>query len=271
MASAFIENQNIAIINDEQDRARTLAQNIKLNLISHTPTSHPKDTLTNTPHFTLQWLQDKLTLQDRRKKQIINICVDFTHGRALHRLKFGGGHGQELARAIKTREQPTVCDGTAGLGKDAFVLASLGCEVTLLEQSKIVHALLDDAIKRARQHPETSAIAERMHLYHADSTQLPNNWPHSTAPQVVYLDPMYPDGKRTAKKEIQALRSLLKLSDKVINTAGQKSYEAALLEAARNTAKRVVIKRPRKAPPLANSTPSGNITSPNTRYDIYGA
>ncbi len=276
-------NQSVAIVDDNTDRTSALAQCTDLKLIEAAPqwsggTAKPDNSRFTNYRFTLAWIENKLTLQDHSKKSVVSVCIDFTQGRALHRLKFGGGHGQELARAIKTREHPLVCDATAGLGRDAFVIASLGCEVVLLEQSAIVHALLQDAITRATIHTETAAIAERMALYHSNSTLLPDNWPHHLLPDVVYLDPMYPDGKRTAKKEIQALRSLLEPARAATDTvqsngveSDTKDYETALLQAARSTAKRVVVKRPRKAPPLADTAPSGNITSPNTRYDIYSS
>jgi 16S rRNA (guanine1516-N2)-methyltransferase len=38
-----------------------------------------------------------------------------------------------------------------GLGKDAFVLASLGCRVTLVERNPVVHALLRDGLDRLRE------------------------------------------------------------------------------------------------------------------------
>jgi 16S rRNA (guanine1516-N2)-methyltransferase len=47
-----------------------------------------------------------------------------------------------------------VIDGTAGLGKDAFVLAGLGCKVTLVERHPVVVALLADGLARAWQDPE---------------------------------------------------------------------------------------------------------------------
>lgn len=209
--------------------------------------------------YTLQWIEDKLTLRNHSGKRPVDSSIDFTAGRNMHRLKFGGGHGQPMARAVKTSTTPVICDATAGFGKDAFVFASLGCEVVLLERSVVVHALLQDALHRARNHKDTKAIAERMHLTLTDSNQLPVSWPRLDLPQVVYLDPMYPQGKRAAKKDIQALRELL---------VAQQD-ELTLLNAARATAKRVVVKRPRNAPPLADTAPSGNITSPNTRYDIY--
>ena len=245
-------NPSVSIFDDGHNRSRALAISTGLRLTNADTGS------TDAEHFTLRWVNDKLALHNNIQTAT-DVCIDFTKGRAQHRLKFGGGHGQEIARAVKTREHPLICDATAGLGRDAFVFASLGCQVILLEQSVVVHALLDDALRRAREHTKTSEIAERMQLYKIDSTTLPGSWPIETLPQVIYLDPMYPDNKRTAKKEIQLLRTLLDDHDK----------EEELLQAACRTAPRVVVKRPRRAPPLAQAKPSGNIVSANTRYDIY--
>lgn len=257
MTATTTEKQLVAIVGDNSARTSELAGSCGLTLIEpNTP-----HTDTNQWPYTLQWVNDQLTLRHHEPKRAVDINIDFTAGRALHRLKFGGGHGQPLARAVKSRDKPIVCDATAGFGKDAFVFASLGCEVILLERSIVVHALLNDALIRAVKKPETKIIAERMHLYHAESNLLPDNWPHMRTPQVIYLDPMYPDNKRAAKKEIQTLRTLL----------DTKQDDAKLLSAARATAARVVVKRPRKAGPLADVKPSGSISSPNTRYDIYSA
>ena len=67
-----------------------------------------------------------------------------------HRRKFGGGRGEAVAKAvgIKGDYLPDVVDATAGLGRDAFVLASVGCRVRMLERNPVVAALLDDG--RAR-------------------------------------------------------------------------------------------------------------------------
>ena len=257
MTDTTTEQQQVAIVDDSSMRAAELASVTGLTLIkSDTPRSATKHW-----RYTLLWVNEQLTLRDHAPKHTVDINIDFTAGRALHRLKFGGGHGQPLARAVKSRDQPIICDATAGFGKDAFVFASLGCEVVLLERSAVVHALLHDALMRALQNPQTKIIAERMHLYRAESNLMPDNWKHPKMPQVIYLDPMYPDNKRAAKKEIQTLRTLL----------DTEQDEAKLLNAARASAARVVVKRPRKAAPLANITPVGNISSPNTRYDIYSA
>ena len=100
--------------------------------------------------------------------QAILKC-DFLQGAISHRLRFGGGRGQHLPKAIglKGGQSPIIIDATAGLGRDAFLLASLGSQVTLIERSDIIHELLAAGMEAAHQaggqHKE---IIERMTLIH---------------------------------------------------------------------------------------------------------
>ena len=57
---------------------------------------------------------------------------------------------QSLVRAVGARpgSSPAVLDATAGLAKDAFLLASAGCRVALLEADPVIHALLQNGITR---------------------------------------------------------------------------------------------------------------------------
>jgi 16S rRNA (guanine1516-N2)-methyltransferase len=193
------------------------------------------------------------------------VRVDFTAGAMSHRLRFGGGRGQALARAvgIKPGFTPTVWDATAGLGRDGFVLASLGCEVTLCERSPVLAALLQDSLQRAALHPDIGAWLDvRLRLVHADAVEALAALEPDARPDVVYLDPMYPAGKEhvLVKKEMRALQAIL----------GPDEDSAALLDAALGVARRrVVIKRPKRAPPLDGRKPSASLTSKKTRYDLY--
>ena len=79
------------------------------------------------------------------------LQVDFVNGAVGHRLRFGGGRGQDIAKAMGLRagKTPKIIDATAGLGRDAFLLASLGAEVTLIERSEKMHDLLHKGMARA--------------------------------------------------------------------------------------------------------------------------
>ncbi len=69
---------------------------------------------------------EHLELRKRDEPKLGGIFVDFVGGAMAHRRKFGGGRGEAVAKAvgIKGDYLPDVVDATAGLGRDAFVLAS---------------------------------------------------------------------------------------------------------------------------------------------------
>jgi len=193
------------------------------------------------------------------------VCVDFVGGALGHRLRFGGGRGQPLARAIGIKPGfiPVVWDATAGLGRDAFVLASIGCQVTLCERSPVLAALLDDGLQRAMLNSDIGGWVEsRMTLRFGDSVHEFAALSGTQAPDTIYLDPMYPAGKSSVlvKKEIRAVQQLV----------GKDQDSLALLDAALAVARRrVVVKRPHRAGPLHDRIPGTSIESKKTRYDIY--
>ena len=194
------------------------------------------------------------------------LVVDFVTGRAAHRRRFGGGRGQLIARAcgLGGGVTPSVVDATAGLGRDAFVLASLGARVLMIERVAVIHALLEDALVRARSDAETAEIAQRLTLTYGDASRdLAELVADSgVIPQVVHLDPMFPHREKSAlvKKEMRQFRLL----------AGDDDDAPRLLEAALDVAThRVVVKRPRKAPPIAGPAPRHVIEGKTSRYDLY--
>jgi 16S rRNA (guanine1516-N2)-methyltransferase len=190
------------------------------------------------------------------------ILVDFGAGTMRHRRR--GGHNEPLGKAVGVgrRNNLSVVDATAGLGRDGFVLADLGCQVTFLECSAIAFALLRDGIERARL-AEDSWLQEasgRLRLHRADSV----DWLASTDQtfDVVYLDPMFPASKKSAraKKEMWLFQQLI----------GPGERERALLEQALCAASwRVVVKRPAKAPSLAGPPPHHAINGKTVRFDVY--
>ncbi len=90
---------------------------------------------------------------------------------------------------------PDIVDATAGLGRDAFLLASLGAKVTLIERSARMHELLAEGLARAAaQGGRYAETVARMTLLRGDScTLLPE-----LKPQVVLVDPMHPPRGNTA-------------------------------------------------------------------------
>ncbi len=170
-----------------------------------------------------------------------------------------GGRQNPLIRAFGKRIQ-TVFDLTAGLGADAYRLAAAGYSVRGFERDPAVYAVLASGWARAQAEAAVpAALIERLRFEWGEA--------EAALAQVdaldmgVYFDPMYPPPKRQSalpKRELQVLRSML--------STGEDS--TALLEAARQRASRVVVKRPHHAPPLLPGA-SFELESKLVRFDVY--
>lgn len=187
-----------------------------------------------------QLVYDELGLQLFKKDEpkLGAIRVDFVTGAVAHRRKFGGGKGQAIAKAVGLNKGavPTVLDATAGLGRDAFVLASMGCKVVLHERNPVVAALLYDGLQRAYQDAEIGEwVQSTMRLEFGSSHELLEQagW----RPDIVYLDPMFPHREKSAqvKKEMRVFQDLV---------GNDLDADALLPFALQLATKRVVVKRP---------------------------
>jgi len=219
--------------------------------------------LTGEAEFALQLGEAGLQLAELGPQAPGPVRVDFVEGAVAHRRLFGGGSGQMIAKAVGVQPgvRPQVLDATAGLGRDAFVLASLGCGMTLIERQPLIAALLEDGLARAARDTEVGPIAAQMRLLCGNAIELLRDW-QGEAPQVIYLDPMFPHRDKSAlvKKEMRLFRPLV----------GDDLDAPALLEAALALAShRVVVKRPRKAPIITGPKPSYSLEGKSSRYDIY--
>lgn len=211
--------------------------------------------------FVLQVNDQTLELVKLDEPKLAPIKVDFVDGAVGHRRKFGGGRGQDIAKAVGLKHgfNPHVLDATAGLGRDAFVLAALGCKVTLVERNPVVAALLEDGLARAQLNADINEIALRMTLIHQSSTQ---DMPQLDDIDVVYLDPMYPHKEKSAqvKKEMRVFQHLVGA-----DLDADQLFAPALALAEY----RVVVKRPSYADYLANQKPSTEVKMKKNRFDIY--
>lgn len=182
-------------------------------------------------------------------------AIDGTSGR-------GRSLSQPIARAVGLRRgepwRPTVFDATAGFGEDAFLLAQLGCTVTACERSVVMAALLADAVRRAGiVMPEAAA---RLSVRLGDAAAMLADPQLSV--DVVYLDPMFPPRRKAARQ-----RKTMWLLHRLVGT----DIDAdALLPLARQAARRrVVVKRPLHAAPLAGEPPATSHKGKAHRFDIY--
>lgn len=246
----------LAAAKGQRARAAALAERLRLPLAPAATADYD---------FLLVVTESRLELHATGRQAPGPVYVDFVKGSAGYRRLYGGGRKQLIARAVGVRkkEVPLVLDATAGLGRDAFVLACLGCRVLLYERSPVIAALLADGLERAQRSAEIGTLVrDRMKLVTGDSSLLTASSLGREQPDVVYLDPMYPHRDKSAlvKKEMRLLRALVG-SDEDADLL----LENGLLLAG----KRVVVKRPRQAPSLAGPAPSLVLTGRSSRYDIY--
>ncbi|MGB8285751.1 MAG: class I SAM-dependent methyltransferase [Candidatus Aquirickettsiella gammari] len=204
-----------------------------------------------------------LYLKDLGKKSLGMLRIDFLQGKLAYRLHHLHNQKQLLAKAVglKVNFKPTVLDATAGLGSDGFILAQLGCSVTLLERSPVIFALLRDGLNRAIKHPKYSLLSIKL-IQTNSLIYLKKISARKETPDIIYLDPMYPHSAKSAlaKKEMRFLRQLVGDDIDAVN----------LLALALVCAKqRVVVKRPRLAPYLAKLKPQHSIFGKQHRLDVY--
>ncbi len=212
--------------------------------------------------FNLEFTEQQLQLRLNTPDAPGPIYVDFVGGKVAHRRQFGGGRGQPIAKAVglKPGINPHIVDATAGLGRDSFLFASLGCRVTMVEQSPVIAALLEDGLQRGLADKQITEICQHIILVNADSADYLQRC--TDKPDVIYLDPMYPHREKSAlvKKEMRLFQLLL----------GELPNNSALFAAALGCAKkRVVVKRPKGAETITTQSPTMSICSKNTRYDVY--
>lgn len=202
---------------------------------------------------------DGLSLEDGS----LSLRADFADMR--RRIAAGRLNQELLVKAARLKGfegTPVLFDATAGLGQDSLLLAAAGFEAHLHERNPVIAALLADAVRRAREDedPALRAAAARMHVHQGDSIQalaMPE-----TAPDVVYLDPMFPGRKKSAavKKKFQLLHRLEAPCD---------DAEEILTAAFAAHPKKIVVKRPLKGPHLGDVAPDYALKGKAIRYDCH--
>ena len=199
----------------------------------------------------------------------VAIAANFHGATTTYRRLKGGGKGQTIAKAVGIRAgvTPRILDATAGLGGDSFVFASLGSEVSMIERVPVVRHLLADGLEQATRYAavedaELMNVLQRMQLIEADSLEYLKQLPEEASPDVIYLDPMFPERTKQSlvKKEMRVVHSLV----------GSDPDADQLLSLAIDKARyRVVVKRPRLAPYLSGVEPKHVLSGKSNRYDLY--
>lgn len=254
LSACRLSESLLAVLDDGSNESAALAAALQLPLL---PAGQSAD-------YFLQRDNGQLQLQPADSRRGGALRVDFSDPRRLYRLKQSGIR-QELPRAVgcKPGYRPDVLDATAGLAVDAFVLAGLGCQVSLLEQHPVVYALLADGLRVAKQQADEALrpVLDRMTLMPRQNAL--DYLCQETRHETVYLDPMFAARTSSAKvkKAMQYLHDI----------AGyQPAQEAELLHCARQRAtKRVVVKRALLAECLAGQAADFQVKGKTIRYDVY--
>lgn len=182
--------------------------------------------------------------------------------------------GQPLLRAVQGRKKYKgllVWDGTAGWGEDAWILAAMGHSVVAVERDPLVYLCLLDAWSRAAR--EAPFTARRIRPECGDSVHMlkraaddPRGWDGPPLPDVVYLDPFFPEQSGKKGREGKSMR-VLRLSARKGDEGADEQLRSALMVARL----RIVLKRPRKAKVLSpdGRGPVHTVTGRGYRYDVY--
>lgn len=215
--------------------------------------------------YELQQINNRLALVNVNNKRIKPISVNFCSKELQYRCRPQNLAKEILKKALghKLGHQLRVIDTTAGFGNDAFILAALGCKVDMIERSTIMAQLLEDGLRRAKECAAFTAIINSLALIVGDAITVLEQLPTDEFPDVVYIDPMFPERRKSAsvKKAMQALQEIV----------GENSDSNKLLAAALKVAKqRVIVKRPRLAPVIECDTcPSFSLKGASCRFDVY--
>lgn len=212
--------------------------------------------------FTLTQQDDQLAICDTLKK-FKPVLIDFN--KLDNDWKFKSiGKNFDLCKAVgikktnnntQTQSPLTVLDATAGLGGDSFILAKMGCDITMLERNNILAQLLENALENY----QNNLIKPHLKFIHTSALDFLKTCEKFN---IIYLDPMFPEKNNTAlvKKEMQVLQDLV---------GGDLESNELLTLALEKAINRVVVKRPKGAVYLNNQKPSYEIKGKSVRYDVY--
>ncbi|MDE0309619.1 MAG: class I SAM-dependent methyltransferase [Acidiferrobacterales bacterium] len=227
---------------DEEERCHQIANTYKL------PLSYEVDE--SEFDYMLAIEDDVLKLRDlrNRKSRPIQMSV-----KPLTRISRKCLLGRAVGRKIKT-----VLDGTAGLGSDTLLLARMGYRVTAIERSPVFAALVCDGVDRI------NAVSPDMSIrsYFADTREVLQQF-HERF-DAVYLDPMYPEGRKSSVKVARPLTVMRKFCKD--DDSDAEELLGATISWARH---RVIVKRPNYSQPLMPERLSMSMRGKLVRYDIY--
>ena len=185
-----------------------------------------------------------------------------------------GRKSELLLQAAKINNHSCVLDATAGFGHDSLILASTGAQVQMLEAAPIMALLLLSEQQRMQTHPNWQKLMARLNIRHTTLQQYAQDTDAHF--DVVYLDPMFPEGSYQDRKNgkgakvgkgMQALHRLAAPP----NDAEEQTLFTFAKKLCQTNAKsgRVIVKRPSDAPLFAAQVPDEQWQNDALRFDGY--
>lgn len=188
-----------------------------------------------------------------------DLYFDFVNDKRNYHRPLPQGKKEIIAKAIGlSKGYLDIIDATAGMAVDTIVMARLGACVRAIERSHTIYQLLMDAKVRAQG---KVPWIENIEFIHGDAISILNNLSDERKPDVIYLDPMFPEKKKDAlpKKEMRIFKDIV----------GEDNDSIQLLNAALGSAReRVVVKRPLKAQEIHEPV-HHSFVGHSVRYDMY--
>lgn len=236
----------------------------------------PIRTRSNLSSGTTLVVQTGGSLELRRAEELdrpgVRAALEEAHS-ARRRLR----RGEPLRRALGTGHGP-IWDATAGLGGDSWLLASCGRPVLAIERSPLLILLLEDALAKLLSahsvtqgaHAPDPRVCPRawrvpvLELAQGDACELLPRLLRAgrPIPDVIYLDPMFPQRRKRSPLPRKAAQLLRELS-------GPPEDAQRLLAVARTCCRdRVVVKRALEAEPVTEA-PRASHCGKLVRYDVY--
>ncbi|MEC9205706.1 MAG: class I SAM-dependent methyltransferase [Pseudomonadota bacterium] len=189
---------------------------------------------------------NKVELINYNYKKEVSISVDF----------FNEDNKNNISlKKIFKNEGSSILDCTAGFGRDGFILASLGFNVTMIERNPIITLLLRNGIKRS-----ISQVKNNLCLLYGDSYEYLKTY--NDFFDYIYIDFMFKKIKNT---------SLSSKYDEVLKIlANDKKNRIRLLEIAKEKCKnKVIVKGSKNLNSITGVDPDYSVKTNLVRYDIF--
>ncbi|HWU43021.1 MAG TPA: class I SAM-dependent methyltransferase, partial [Bdellovibrio sp.] len=187
--------------------------------------------------FHLHFEEDRMLVRDLEKRV---LEIDFDKNHLDYERRGHQGKNELIAKALGyAKGCRKVLDLSVGLAIDSVFLMQLGFQVTGVERSPMLYALLSEAFSRTQKD-----YLKSYQLHFADALTFLKEQKGLLDIDAIYFDPMYPHKKKSAlpKQEMVVFRDLV---------GHDEDAASVLREALTWPVRRVVVKRPLKAEELS--------------------